>query len=94
MLISGNNRSSRISTCLDAAHHFLLSREEAVTIVESQLLTIGKQWPTVCEFAQISPIDRALLRRYQFLNLYAFDDLQGKDSHLMKLASDIRTYLS
>jgi len=37
MLITGNNRMSRISSCLEAAAQFLLPRAAAIHIVENQL---------------------------------------------------------
>jgi hypothetical protein len=48
MLIRGQNRMSRIASCLEAAHHFLLPRVEALAIVEAQLRCIGENWDAVC----------------------------------------------
>ena len=77
MLISGNNRMSRIASCLDAAHHFLLSEAEAMSIVEAQLRCIGENWPGVCEEAEFSEADRNLFWGRQFLNPFAFTALEG-----------------
>lgn len=33
---------SRIGLCLDAAHHFLMTDDEAIDLVEAQLRCIGK----------------------------------------------------
>jgi serine/threonine-protein kinase HipA len=90
MLISGDNRMSRISSCLEAAHHFLLSREEALTIVADQLSIIGEHWRGVCEEARLSETDQTLLWGRQFLNPFAFDDLDGDAASLKALADDIR----
>jgi serine/threonine-protein kinase HipA len=90
MLISGENRMSRISSCLEAAHHFLLSREEALTIVADQLSVIGEHWRGVCEEAKLSETDQTLLWGRQFLNRFAFDDLDGDAASLKTLADDIR----
>ncbi|MDF1615520.1 type II toxin-antitoxin system HipA family toxin [Desulfurivibrio dismutans] len=90
MLIFGEERHSRISACLAAAHHFLLSRQEALGMVESQLLALGAHWAEVCEAAKLPPIDRALLQGRQFLNPYAFDDLEGDAAYLAGLAAQIR----
>jgi len=76
MLISGDNRMSRISACLEAAHHFLLSKKEATAIVEHQISAILKNWNTVCEEAGLSETDHALLWSRQYLNPFAFDDLE------------------
>ncbi|MGB5495712.1 MAG: HipA domain-containing protein, partial [Sedimenticolaceae bacterium] len=55
MLITDQDRMSRISTCLGAAGHFLLSREEALAIVEHQLTTLVTHWDSVCDEAALSP---------------------------------------
>jgi serine/threonine-protein kinase HipA len=83
---------SRISVCLKAAHHFLLSEKEAAAIVEHQLSAIGENWRTVCEEADLTKIDRTLLWSRQFLNSFAFDDLEGEFSELVKIAGDIRKH--
>lgn len=90
MLISGENRLSRITSCLGAAHHFLLSREEALAIVEMQMETIIENWSAVCDGALLNPTDRALLWGRQFLNPYAFYDLEGDDSYLKDMADQAR----
>jgi len=90
MLISGEEHHSRISVCLDAAHHFLLSRQEALALVEGQLRALGSHWAEVCEAAKLSVTDRALLWGRQFLNPYAFDDLEGEAAYLRELASQMR----
>ena len=84
MLISGDNRMSRISACLEAAHHFLLSEKEAVAIVEHQISAIGENWSAVCEEADLTETDRTLLWGRQFLNSFAFDDLEGEFAELAK----------
>jgi serine/threonine-protein kinase HipA len=91
MLISGDNRMSRISACLEAAHHFLLSEREAAAIVEYQISAISKHWNTVCEEADLSETDRALLWGRQYLNPFAFDDLESVFANITKLASEMRT---
>ena len=90
MLISGDNRMSRISACLEAAHHFLLSKKEAAAIVEYQISAISKNWNTVCEEAGFSETDRALLWGRQYLNPFAFDDLERIFANITKLASEMR----
>jgi serine/threonine-protein kinase HipA len=91
MLITEDNRMSRISSCLDAAPHFLLSRPEAIAIVEHQLNSIIDQWDIVCEQAALSPADRAFMWGRQFLNPYAFEDLDGDAAHLKAIADQART---
>jgi serine/threonine-protein kinase HipA len=90
MLISGNNRMSRIASCLEAAHHFLLSAQEAVAIVEGQLRCIAENWPRVSAEAALSPTDRNLFWGRQFLNPYAFTALEGSADALRVLAGELR----
>ncbi len=86
MLITDQDRMSRISTCLGAAGHFLLTREEALAIVEHQLRTLIAHWEDVCDEAALSPVDRAFLRGRQFLNPFAFEDLTGDAAQIKTLA--------
>lgn len=76
MLISDDRRSSNIATCLAAAHHFLLSKTEAVAVYEKQRNIIEANWETVCDEARLNATDRKLLWRRQFLNPFAFEGLE------------------
>jgi serine/threonine-protein kinase HipA len=91
MLISGDNRMSRISACLEAARHFLLSEKEAVAIVVHQISAIRENWSVICEEASLSETDRTLLWGRQYLNSFAFDDLESEFADIAKIASDVRT---
>ncbi len=91
MLIAGDDRMSRIASCLNAAGHFLLSREQAIAIVEHQLTRIIDQWDAVCAEAGLSDTDRALLWGRQFLNPYAFEDLDGDAAHVKAMADTARS---
>jgi serine/threonine-protein kinase HipA len=90
MLISGDNRMSRISACLEAARHFLLSEKEAVAIVEYQISAIVENWSAVCEEADLSETDRTLLWGRQYLNTFAFDDLESEFADIAKIAGEVR----
>jgi len=90
MLISDDNRMSRISACSSAAHHFLLSEEEASEIAAHQIRILAEHWDQVCKEAALSEVDRNLLWGRQFLNPFAFDDLEGNAAALRKLADDVR----
>ena len=90
MLISDDNRMSRISVCLDAAQHFLLSKKNAVAIVAHQVSSIGENWNAVCEEAGLTGTDRALLWGRQFLNAFAFEDLDSEYAELARLVNDMR----
>lgn len=73
MLISRNNRMSKISVCLDAAHNFLLSGEQALTIITHQKNTIEQNWEKICDEARLNQTDRNYLWSRQFLNPYIFE---------------------
>lgn len=91
MLIAGDDRMSRIAVCLDAAAHFLLSRTEAIRVIEHQLKNIIDHWKAVCDEAELSVADRSLLWGRQFLNPYAFEGLQGDAARLKAMADEARS---
>jgi len=72
MLIHGGDRSSHLSTCIAAASSFLLTREEAIAIINHQVNVIEHEWQAICDEASLSEVDRALFWRRQFLNPFAF----------------------
>ena len=74
MLISGDNRSSKLTTCLAAASNFLLSEDGAKNIFESQQDIINNKWDTICEEAKLTEVDKNLLWRRQFLNSFATEE--------------------
>ncbi|MCU7840531.1 MAG: type II toxin-antitoxin system HipA family toxin [Candidatus Thiodiazotropha sp. (ex Troendleina suluensis)] len=74
MLISGNNNLSQLKTCLEAAHSFLISEQDARAIFEKQKQAIETNWDTVCDEAQLSVIDRKLFWGRQFLNPYSIGE--------------------
>jgi serine/threonine-protein kinase HipA len=76
MRISGNNNLSQLQLCLETAHNFLLSKDEAIHIFEKQKDSIEKYWHKVCDEAQINEVDRKLLWGRQFLNPFAFEGLK------------------
>ena len=82
MLISGDNRMSILASCFDAAHQFLLPREEARFIALNQVKVIGENWNIVCAEAKLSGTDRKLLWGRQFLNEFAFLNLHDDELHL------------
>jgi serine/threonine-protein kinase HipA len=82
MLIAGEDNLSRISTCLAAAHHFLLTPEEALEIARRQVAAIAEHWDAVCEEAAISKTDRSLLATRQFLNPFSMEGLDMDEVRL------------
>jgi serine/threonine-protein kinase HipA len=71
MLISENNNLSQLKTCLETAHNFMLSGEEARAIFEKLTAAIDRHWESVCEEAELSEVDQRLLWRRQFLNPFS-----------------------
>lgn len=93
MLIKGNDRSSRIATCLAAAPVFQLAHPEAINIVSDLVVNLGKHWHATCNAGSLNVTDRRLLAGRQFLNPYAFEGLNQDASFLVDLASQIRQRL-
>lgn len=79
MLIGETDRRSRLETCRMAAHAFLLGDAEARAIIAAQIAGIRAHWARICDEAELSATDRALLWRRQFLNDYAFEDFDDRD---------------
>lgn len=73
MLISGDNRMSQLKSCLEAAHHFLLSDDDARAICARLIDTIENHWDAICEAAELNAVDKALFRGRQFLNPYSIE---------------------
>jgi serine/threonine-protein kinase HipA len=73
MLISGSNNLSQLKTCLETAHNFLLSEDDARAIFEKQKSVIEGNWHSVCDEANLSEVDRNLLWGRQFLNAFSIE---------------------
>lgn len=73
MLITGNQRDSRLVTCVAAAPAFLLNVGVARAIIDAQIALIRARFDAVCDLADLAPVERASLRSRQFLNGYAFE---------------------
>ena len=73
MLISGNNNMSQLKSCVEAAHHFLLSGEDARAIFAHLIESVENNWSAVCEEAELSEVDKSLFWRRQFLNPYSIE---------------------
>lgn len=74
MLISGDNRLSKLKSCLHAAPHFQRSESEAKAIFQKQREAIEANWDKICDEANLSAVDRKLFWKRQFLNAFAFED--------------------
>jgi len=76
MLLVGDNRYSQLKTCMEAAHHFKLSEDDAMKIITHQKAVIEKKWSAVCDEAKLNEADRRYFWHRQFLNPYAFEGLE------------------
>ncbi len=74
MLISGDNRLSKLKSCLEASYHFLLTENKAKAIFDKQREAIESNWDSVCDEAGLSAVDRKLFWKRQFLNPFVFED--------------------
>jgi serine/threonine-protein kinase HipA len=72
MLIHGGDRRSQMTSCMEAAHIFLLRRDEAIGIMIAQVRLIEQEWSTTCDEANLSEVDRNYFWRRQFLNPFSF----------------------
>ncbi len=93
MIISGQDRSSRLVTCLNASPYFLLSEKEAVNIIERQLDGIGTYWPVVCEQAHLDAAAKKSLLGRQFLNPFIFEGLSKRQQGLKQKGEAVRAQM-
>ena len=78
MLIVGDNRTSTIAACLEAAPDFQLSEKAAKDIVARQIGAIRDGWDDICEEAALTEIERTLFGRRMFLNDFVFEGTSMK----------------
>lgn len=75
MLIFGNNNLSKITLCIEAAHHFLLTKEQAHEIFQHQKSIIENNWKSLCEEAELSEVEKAFFWKRQFLNPFVYTEI-------------------
>ena len=73
MLIVGEDRRSRLATCVDAAPSFQLDAKAAESLIARQIRAVRSSWEQVAVEAQLSAVDRALLSQRIFLNPFIFE---------------------
>lgn len=86
MLITDDNRMSTLATCLGAAAHFQLGRQQAEDIVAAQIDAIRASWDEVCREARLTETDRKLLGTRSFLNPFIFE---GAPARLQGMAGSM-----
>ena len=78
MLITGEDRRSRLATCLTATPHFQLSAEAAKKLIADHLKRLFDAWAQVAKEARLSEIDHHLLCGHIFLNPSIFEDAPAR----------------
>jgi len=94
MLIKGDDRMSTLSTCIAAAPDFLLTAEDAKSIIHQQIVTIAGEWDAICEIAGLSPTDKSLFVGRQFLNPFCIEGLGDDHADIIDLFQDARGHLT
>jgi serine/threonine-protein kinase HipA len=74
MLIVDNDNRSQLALCLKSAPQFQIIDADARATILGQVKTIRAHWDEICDEANLSAADRALLYGRQFLNPFAFYD--------------------
>lgn len=73
MLIVGNNRTSTLATCIEAAPNFQLGDQAAKDIITRQIGIIRNGWDDICKEADLNEVERNLFGKRIFLNEFAFE---------------------
>jgi serine/threonine-protein kinase HipA len=84
MLITGDERASKIAVCLKAAPLFQMTNDEAIELIRHQIGVMQARWKAICDEAALSEVDRNLMWRRQFLNPFAF---QNAPQEIARLAA-------
>jgi serine/threonine-protein kinase HipA len=66
-------RMSQLAGCLQRASTYMLTEGEAREVIDHEIDVIARDWPEVCDLAQMGAMDRAGFWGRQFLNPYAFE---------------------
>lgn len=82
MLIKGQDRSSTMEACLNAAMDYQLTETQALTVIEDQIATIAENWAATCDAAKVTPTDKALFAGRQFLNGYCLSGVEDRHKGL------------
>ncbi len=73
MLVVGDNRTSTLAACLEAAPNFQLGEKTATDIIARQTGTVLDGWDDICKEAELSEIERNLFGQRMFLNDFFFE---------------------
>lgn len=73
MLITGDDRMSRLVTCISAAPQFLLDERSAKNVIQEHIEQLQLAWPEITQEAGLMEVDQNLLGRRMFLNPFIFE---------------------
>ncbi|MHC8509254.1 MAG: type II toxin-antitoxin system HipA family toxin [Rhodospirillales bacterium] len=73
MLIKGDDRMSRLASCIAAAPGFLMRPAAAEDLIAEQISRVREAWPETAEEAELTEADRALLAGRAFFNPSIFE---------------------
>ena len=73
MLIVGDNRTSTLASCLEAAPNFQLGEKAAKDIIAREIGAIRDTWDDICEEAALTKVERNLFGQRIFLNDHIFE---------------------
>ncbi len=74
MLIAGQRRDSRLTTCLAAGATFGLTPTQARTLIDAQLEVIRNHWDAICDEAELPAAERNALWGRQYLNPFSLEE--------------------
>ncbi|WP_038130601.1 type II toxin-antitoxin system HipA family toxin [Thioclava indica] len=94
MLIKGQNRMSTLQSCLSVAPDFLLTEDDAETIIEDQITVIAGEWGAICDDVRLTEIDKNLFAGRQFLNPYCTNSLGAKHAGLIEQFDQVRAQIT
>ena len=68
----------------------MLSGTTALEVIENQARAIGEHWEDTCNLAELNDTDKQLLWGRQFLNSYAFENLEEQATALATFTTKLR----
>ncbi len=78
MFITGQDNTSRLTTCVRAAGAFMVSTGEAESVIDRQVSCIRQNLDPICHQANLSPVEKETMLRYMLLQPSVF---QGYNAH-------------
>ena len=77
MLILEQRHSSQLALCVEASRNFMITQQQAIEMIATQVNAIVTNWEALCHEAHLSEIDSKVLLSRHFLHPYAFEGLEA-----------------